>query len=248
MRLTRTFLTGAGALLAMSSLAATKPEQASIPFATSSGIEGWRPVGDDTLYIRGRNDQWYKADLFGPCIGLEFDPTIGFVVRYGSSFDRSSSILVEGRECRVSSLVEVAAPPDEGKGSDDAHVQHQAKADASQGKPRSADDAGGSAQPASLQTRIPFANFGGIEDWRAVNDELLYVEGRDDQWYRVDLFAPCTGLRFEQSVGFVAEPTGSFDRFSSIVVDGRECNVRSVTPGTPPGLRQAQGEGVPAQR
>lgn len=233
-------LTGAAVLIATVSLGASKPEQASIPFATTSGIEGWRAIDDDTLYIRGRFDEWYKADLFGPCFGLEFDPTIGFVVRYGSSFDRSSSILVEGRECRLSSLVKVDGPPGDEGNSKEVRVREQPSTAArEQGTSARSGSASGETNTSATQTRIPFASFGGIEDWRAVSDELLYVEGRNDKWYRVELFAPCTGLRFDQAIGFVAEPTGSFDRFSSIVVDGRECQVRSVTPGTPPGVRQA---------
>jgi hypothetical protein len=237
----RAVLMSASVLLATATFGATEPEQASIPFATTSGIQGWRPGGDDTLYIRGRNDQWYKADLFGPCIGLEFDPTIGFVVRYGSSFDRSSSLLVEGRECRVSSLVKVNGPP---KGDQSANAGDSRRTNATEARTAANERGRTDAKvrgSANTEARIPFANLGGIEDWRVVNDKTLYVESRNDEWFRVELLSPCTGLQFEQSIGFVAEPTGSFDRFSSIVVDGRECQVSSLTRGTPPGLRQADG-------
>ena len=86
-----------------------RERQAYIPFATSGGIDRWKVVDDDTLYIRGRDGCWYKAELFGPCFGLRFSPAIGFVVRHGTTFDHTSSIVVDGRECRLSSLVELGS-------------------------------------------------------------------------------------------------------------------------------------------
>lgn len=239
-------------LLAGPALAAQSPEQAYIPFASSTGIDGWRAV-DDSLYIRSRN-QWYKADFFGPCIGLQFDPTIGFVTRFGSTFDRSSSILVDGHECKLSSLIEVAAPPDTGTAAasdtrpDNEHRDGAARSsgNANAGAhAASADGAGDGARAGNSRksgtARIPFANLGGIEDWKAVGDDTLYVEGRNDQWYRAKLFAPCQGLPFETSIGFVVEPTGSFDRFSSILVNGHECPLASLTKADgPPGSRRAE--------
>lgn len=98
------------------------------------------------------------------------------------------------------------------------------------------------------ESRIPFADIGGIRDWRAVDDQTLYVQGRNDQWFRAKLFAPCQGLPFDTTIGFVVEPTGSFDRFSSILVDGHECPLASLTKAAaPPGRRNAEAP-APAQR
>jgi len=44
----------------------------------------------------------------------------------------------------------------------------------------------------------------------------------------------CTNLPFAERVGFVTEPTGEFDRFSSIVVQGDICDVQSLVKSTPP--------------
>jgi hypothetical protein len=132
---------------------------------------------------------------------------------------------VDGHECRLSSLTRVDGPPDDEKVSPEHHASENAAPKHTSAQKSS---------PEKAEARIPFANLGGIRDWRAIDDHTLYVQGRGEKWYRVELLGPCTGLPFEHAIGFVAEPLGSFDRFSSIVVEGRECPVSSVTAGVPP--------------
>jgi hypothetical protein len=87
-----------------------KPAQAEIPFAGMGGIQDWRADGDRALYIEGRNRQWYHAELLGPCIGLNFEHSIGFVIEPMDTFDRFSAIVVDGRVCRLKSLVKSEKP------------------------------------------------------------------------------------------------------------------------------------------
>ena len=76
---------------------------------------------------------------------------------------------------------------------------------------------------------IPFANLGGIQDWQADGDYGLYIQGRSRKdWYYAKLFAPCIDLPWAERIGFVSEPTGTFDKFSSILVNHRECRVDSL--------------------
>lgn len=92
-------------------------------------------------------------------------------------------------------------------------------------------------KPKTADASIPFANFGGINDWRADGDNAIYIQGRSRKdWYRATLFGPCIGLPFAEKVGFVSEPSGSFDKFSSIVVRGQECQVQTLVKldGPPP--------------
>jgi len=85
------------------------PKEASIPFANHGGISNWGVVDNRTLLIQGRSRQWYKATLFAPCIDLPFAQTIAFKT-HGGSFDKFSSIIVRGRRCSLSSMVEIPPP------------------------------------------------------------------------------------------------------------------------------------------
>lgn len=75
---------------------------------------------------------------------------------------------------------------------------------------------------------IPFADLGGIENWRPVGDEAILIETRRDKWYRATFFGPCIGLNYSTAVGFVTHPSGSVDKFSSILVDGQRCWFKSL--------------------
>ncbi|HEX7115507.1 MAG TPA: DUF6491 family protein [Steroidobacter sp.] len=211
---------------------------ARIPFANLGGIRNWRATDWDTLYVQARNGQWYRAELMGPCPGLDFAHTIGFVLEPTGSFDSFSSILVDGEQCRLKSLVR-SEPPSAGtrgrSGEATTASAHSDEEPADSAADKTEDRSG---QSASEPASIPFADLGGIENWRVMDDETLYIEGRSGQWYRAELMAPCPGLRFEEAVGFVVEPTGSFERFSSILVDGRECHLKSLTRSEEPDKRR----------
>jgi hypothetical protein len=85
------------------------------------------------------------------------------------------------------------------------------------------------------EARIPFANLGGIRDWSADGDSAIYIQAIGGNWYRAELLGRCLDLPFSDRVGFVVEPaSGAFTRFSSILVRGRECAVRSLKPSAAP--------------
>ena len=87
---------------------------------------------------------------------------------------------------------------------------------------------------ASTYVSIPFADHGGIRDWRADGDRSMWIEGRNGQWYYAELFGPCFGLNFSDRVGFVVAPYGSFDRYSAVIVDGQKCSLESLRRSDPP--------------
>lgn len=91
------------------------------------------------------------------------------------------------------------------------------------------------------QVTIPFADHGGIRDWRAIDRNTLLVEGTGNRWYRVELFAPCFDLPFADRVGFKANVTGELDRFSTVIVRGQPCAVQSVTATAAPPKRMKKG-------
>ncbi|MBI1251192.1 MAG: hypothetical protein GC189_06955 [Alphaproteobacteria bacterium] len=78
------------------------------------------------------------------------------------------------------------------------------------------------------QASIPFADFGGIRDWRAGPENSLLIEGRTGHWYRATFFQNCTGLRFADVLAIDQGPGNRVDRFSSVIVDGRRCNFRTL--------------------
>jgi hypothetical protein len=94
---------------------------------------------------------------------------------------------------------------------------------------------------------IPFANHGGIRDWKADRDQGLWVQDIHRRWYYAKLMAPCIGLNFAQTIAFDTHPLGRFYQFSSIYVPGPgggRCTVQSFTvSGAPPtGKAKADAE------
>lgn len=84
------------------------------------------------------------------------------------------------------------------------------------------------------EVSIPFADHGGIRDWRAIGRDALLVEGTGGKWYRVELMTGCFDLPFADRVGFRSNAAGDFDRFSAVFVRGQRCTVKSVTESAPP--------------
>src|SRR3954466_13230537 len=82
--------------------------------------------------------------------------------------------------------------------------------------------------PKPAQAQIPFADHGGIQDWRAIDDKGLYVRGQNRQWYYATLFSSCFGLKVANGVAFVTSPGGAFDKFSAILVENSRCPVVSL--------------------
>jgi hypothetical protein len=88
--------------------------------------------------------------------------------------------------------------------------------------------------PTTSEARIPFANHGGIYNWRAVNDRTLLIQAQNRQWFKATLFAPCIDLAFAERVGFESNADGSFDKFSSIRVRNQKCTIQSLVPTEAP--------------
>lgn len=86
-------------------------DDASIPFVGFGGIRNWTATDDSTVYLQTSNDQWYEAELAGPCVGLPFAFGIGVDTRGSDRFDNFSSVIVDGQRCPVASVTKVAGPP-----------------------------------------------------------------------------------------------------------------------------------------
>jgi hypothetical protein len=81
---------------------------------------------------------------------------------------------------------------------------------------------------AAAEASIPFANHGGIYDWRVVNDRSVLIESISHRWYKATLMSPCIDLPFAERIGFESNPDGSFDKFSAITARHQRCQLVSL--------------------
>lgn len=86
-------------------------EEVAIPFAhLRGGIRSFHAEDQDTVYVQDRRRNWYRAEIAGACIGLPWAMRIGVDTRGSSTFDRSSTLLVEGDRCQLVSLTRSEKP------------------------------------------------------------------------------------------------------------------------------------------
>ena len=107
----------AGAALAAPAAGKPRPappitgEETQIPFAhLRGGIRNFHADDRDTVYLQDRRRDWYKAEVAGACTGLPWATRIGIDTRFGLTFQRGSSLIVEGDRCMVTSLVRSEKP------------------------------------------------------------------------------------------------------------------------------------------
>jgi hypothetical protein len=74
---------------------------------------------------------------------------------------------------------------------------------------------------------IPFANYGGVDDWRATDSKTVYLRDQHRQWYRATLIVPAIDLPYVEHIGIDAGPTGSLDKFGAIIVKGQRYQIGS---------------------
>ena len=91
-----------------------------------------------------------------------------------------------------------------------------------------------SAEFRPIEMSIPFVSHGGIRDWRAIDRDTLYVQDAHRHWYRAELMTSCFDLPFTETIGFAAGGTDRFDRFSSVIVRGQLCPLKSFVASGPP--------------
>ncbi len=78
------------------------------------------------------------------------------------------------------------------------------------------------------QARIPFANSGGISGWQSAGRDAILLEGTGRKWYRAEVFGYCRDLDIATTIGFDTSPNGDFDSFSSLIVRGQRCPIKSL--------------------
>ncbi len=64
----------------------------------------WQPVGDLSILLEARLNEWYWLDVDGPCMDLPFAQTIGFKTSMNALQARFDSLIVAGQPCRIRSI------------------------------------------------------------------------------------------------------------------------------------------------
>jgi hypothetical protein len=77
--------------------------------------------------------------------------------------------------------------------------------------------------PAAQAAEIPFANHGGIYDWRADGNAAIIIESQNHHFYRATFLSPCYELKFHDRVGFVTDARDVLDKFDSIRTEHETC-------------------------
>jgi len=92
------------------------------------------------------------------------------------------------------------------------------------------------AQTQTARDYIPFANNGGVWDWRSEGDSVVYFQDPQKHWYKAELMAPAHDLPFVQYIGIDAGVGGRLDKFGGIYVHGQKYAFKSFQQieGAPP--------------
>jgi hypothetical protein len=100
---------------------------------------------------------------------------------------------------------------------------------------------------AAPEAQIPFASKGGIWTWRVVDDKTVLIESRARKWYKATLFGNCIDLSFANELAFIPNPSGTFDKFSTIRTRGQRCPLVSlVETAAPPKKAKKAAAPTPA--
>ena len=82
----------------------------------------------------------------------------------------------------------------------------------------------------NVEPSIPFADHGGIFDWRADGRRGIWLQDPSRAWYYGTFMTPCNGLEFADAVAFKTNPSGSFDHWSTVLVHNEiPCHLASFT-------------------
>jgi hypothetical protein len=90
----------------------TGPE-ASIPFVNHrDSIRTFHTENDQGIWLQALGGQWYYAQFFAPCIGINFAMSVRYVGNAVDSLDRFSSIYTRATgNCKFTSLRPSEPPP-----------------------------------------------------------------------------------------------------------------------------------------
>ncbi|HTN13879.1 MAG TPA: DUF6491 family protein [Sphingomonadaceae bacterium] len=104
--------------------------------------------------------------------------------------------------------------------------------------PAMAEEQQGAAQSSetTAEAYIPFANHGGVRDWRAEGRDVIYFQDSRRRWYKAELFSPATDLPYTLFIGLDTGAGGRLDRWSNVYISGQRYALKSfvMIDGQPP--------------
>jgi hypothetical protein len=83
------------------------------------------------------------------------------------------------------------------------------------------------------EAQIAFAKRN-IWNWQVVDDQTVLIEDQGRRWYKATLFSRCIDLPFADRIAFDSNPSGTFDKFSAILVRGQRCPLKSLVETSAP--------------
>lgn len=82
------------------------------------------------------------------------------------------------------------------------------------------------AVPAKAPAVLQFSDLGGVMAWRRGDkDTVVYVQAKDNAWYRVDMYETCMKYPTDKGIRFVTEVDDAGQRVSRVVVGRYICTV-----------------------
>ncbi len=92
------------------------------------------------------------------------------------------------------------------------------------------------ATPAAAPS-LQFSDLGGVKNWKAGGDAVIFVKNKADEWYKAEMAETCMTLDTKKGVNFqtALDPVTN-EKTSAIVVDHHICRITSLTKvnGPPP--------------
>lgn len=71
------------------------------------------------------------------------------------------------------------------------------------------------------QASIPFANRGGVWNWRAEGNRTLYFEDNHKNWYKAELMGFSPDLPFVEFIALDTRPNGTLDKWGAVYIRGQ---------------------------
>ncbi|WEK46206.1 MAG: hypothetical protein P0Y56_14480 [Candidatus Andeanibacterium colombiense] len=88
----------------------------------------------------------------------------------------------------------------------------------------------------SADASIPFANHGGVRDWRGEGRDTIYFQDTHRRWFKAKLLGTSSDLEFTQFVGIDSSPADTLDKWSTVIIRGQRYSLTSfeAIEGAPP--------------
>ncbi|MGE3332753.1 MAG: DUF6491 family protein [Rhodospirillaceae bacterium] len=87
---------------------------------------------------------------------------------------------------------------------------------------------------------LQFRDLGGVKSWRpGEKDTIVYVQGQDNGWYRVDTYETCMKFVNDKGLRFITEEIETGERLSKVIADKYICTVIEITKVDAPPPSQA---------